>query len=340
MSQSVTAAVTLEKLKTLPTPTRLEQIKVIDSQFSFLGYPVLFARNYEEQYLILFRLTETVEALTDQPSMQLSSGFSIRNRELENKETRVTSNYLELAASRYIDISLLSAVVDEVLNEISGDSPQEIIDTCKKVIDRWKRILSLESRQKLSLIEQIGLIGELICLKHFLEIDVLPDLSSWTGPDGGVHDFEFAHQSIEVKTTMSPGSKTVNISGLWQLEQINEVPLLLLHLEIRPDPMGTTIGDLYDSIVSIAGNQADKLNLLLLNIGFDPNKRNDYSNFTFSLVQIAAYEIRDGFPKLTSSTIGEIDPTGRVSDVTYSIDLSNLEMIIASSLEALRLTWK
>ena len=340
MSQSVTAAVTLDKLKTLPTPTRLEQIKVIDSQFSFLGHPVLFAQNYEEQYLILFRLNEAVEVLTNQPSMQLSSGFSIRNRELENKETRVTSNYLELAASRYIDISLLSAVVDEVLNEIAGDSPQEIIDTCKKVIDRWKRILSLESRQKLSLIEQIGLIGELICLKHFLEIDVLQDLTSWTGPDGGVHDFEFAHRSIEVKTTMSPGSKTVNISGLWQLEQLAEVPLLLLHLEIRPDPMGTTIGDLYDSIVSIAGNQADKLNFLLLNIGFDPNKKNDYSDFTFSFVQIAAYEIRDDFPKLTSSTLLGIDPTGRVSDVTYSIDLSNLEMIIASSLEALRLTWK
>jgi len=272
MSQSVTAAVTLDKLKTLPTPTRLEQIKVIDSQFSFLGYPVLFARNYEEQYLILFRLNENVEVLNDQQPMQLSSGFSIRNRELENKETRVTSNYLELAASRYIDISLLSAVVDEVLNEIAGDIPQEIIDTCKRVIDRWKRILSLESRQKLSLIEQIGLIGELICLKHFLEIDVLQDLTSWTGPDGGVHDFEFAHRSIEVKTTISPGSKTVDISGLWQLEQFAEVPLLLLHLEIRPDPMGTTIGDLYDSIVSIAGNQADKLNLLLLNIGFEPKK--------------------------------------------------------------------
>lgn len=340
MSKSVTAAVTLDKLKTLPTPTRLEQIKVIDSQFSFLGYPVLFARNYEEQYLILFRLTETVEALTDEPSMQLSSGFSIRNRELENKETRVTSSYLELAASRYIDISLLSAVVDEVLNEIAGESPQEIIDTCKKVIDRWKKILSLESRQKLSLIEQIGLIGELYCLKYFLEIDVLQDLTSWTGPDGGVHDFEFAHQSIEVKTTMSPGSKTVNISGLWQLEQIDEVPLLLLHLEIRPDPTGTTIGDLYDSIISIAGNQADKLNLLLLNIGFDPNKRSEYSNFTFSFVQVAAYEIRDDFPKLTSSTLGGIDPTGRVSDVTYSIDLSNLEMNSASSLESLRLSWK
>jgi hypothetical protein len=340
MSQSVTAAVTLEKLKTLPTPTRLEQIKVIDSQFSFLGYPILFARNYEKQYLILFRLTETVEALTDQLSMQLSSGFSIRNRELENKETGVTSSYLELAASRYIDISLLSAVVDEVLSEISGDNPQEIIDTCKKVIDRWKRILSLESRQKLSLIEQIGLIGELICLKHFLEIDVLQDLSSWTGPDGGVHDFEFAHQSIEVKTTSSPGSKTINISGLWQLEQIDEVPLLLLHLEIRPDPMGTTIGNLYDSIVSIAGDQEDRLNLLLLNVGFDPNKRNDYSNFTFSFVQVAAYEIRDDFPKLTSSTLSELDPTGRLSDVTYSIDLSNMEMISGNSLEALRLFWK
>ena len=340
MSQSVTAAVTLEKLKTLPTPTRLEQIKVIDSQFSFLGYPVLFARNYEEQYLILFRLTETVESLTDQPSMQLSSGFSIRNRELENKETRSTTKYLELAASRYIDISLLSAVVDEVLNEISGDSPEEVIDTCKKVIDRWKRILSLESKQKLSMIEQIGLIGELICLKYFIEIDVLQDFTTWTGPDGGVHDFEFAHQSIEVKTTMSPGSKTVNISGLWQLEQIDLLPLLLLHLEIRPDPMGTTIGDLYDSIVSIAGNQVDKLNLLLLNIGFDPNKRSEYSNFTFSFVQIAAYEIRDDFPKLTSSTLVGIDPTGRVSDVTYSINLSNLEMISASSMESLRLSWE
>ena len=86
MSQSVTAAVTLDKLKTLPTPTRLEQIKVIDSQFSFLGYPVLFARNYEEQYLILFRLTETVEALTDQPSMQLSSGFSIKKLLTDGKK--------------------------------------------------------------------------------------------------------------------------------------------------------------------------------------------------------------------------------------------------------------
>jgi hypothetical protein len=339
MSQSVTAAVTLEKLKTLPTPTRLEQIKVIDSQFTFLGHPVLFARNYEEQYLILFRLTGATVALHELPSMQLSSGFSIRNRELKNKENMVTSNYLELAASRYIDISLLSAVVDEVLNEISSDSPQEIIDTCKKVIDRWKRILSLESRQKLSLIEQIGLIGELICVKHFIEINVLPDLSAWTGPDGGVHDFEFSTRSIEVKTTMSPGSKAVNISGLWQLEQINEVPLLLLHLEITPDPLGTTIANLYDSIASLAGNQLDKLNSLLLSVGFDPNKKNDYSNFTFSFVQVAAYEVRDNFPKLTSRILSGVDPTRRISDVTYSIDLSNLEMISGSSLEVLGLEW-
>jgi hypothetical protein len=340
MKQSVTAAVTLEKLLTLPKPTRLEQIKVIDSQFSFLGSPVLFARNFEEQYLILFCLRETVEALNEMSSFQLSNGFSIRTRELENKETGITSKYLELAASRYIDVSLLSAVIDEVLNEISGDSPQEIIETCKKVIDRWKRILSLESRQKLSMIEQIGLIGELICLKHFLEIDVLEDLNSWTGPDGGVHDFEFASQSIEVKTTMSPGSRTVSISGLWQLEQIDEVPLLLLHLEIRPDPMGITIGVLYDSIVSLVGNQEDKLNLLLLNVGLDPNKRNEYSNFTFSFVQVSAYEIHEDFPKLTSSTLGELDPTGRLSEVTYTIDLSNLEMISGNSLEALGLVWK
>ena len=340
MSQSLTAAITLEKLETLPKPTRLEQIKVIESQFAFLGQPVLFARNYEEQYLILFRLTEALAVLNESPSIQLSSGFSIRTRELDNKETGVTSKYLELAASRYIDVSLLSAVVDEVLNEISGDSPQEIIDTCKRVIDRWKRILSLESRQKLSLIEQIGLIGELICLKHFLETDVLQDIASWTGPDGGVHDFEFAHRSIEVKTTMSPGSKTVNISGLWQLEQTYDVPLLLLHLEIRPDPVGTTIGDLYDSIVSSAGNQVERLNLLLLNIGFDPSRRNEYSSFTFEFVQIAAYEILDDFPKLTSRSLIELDPTGRISDVAYTIDLSNLEMVSASSMEALGLSWK
>jgi hypothetical protein len=272
--------------------------------------------------------------------MQLSSGFSIRNRELENKETRATSNYLELTASRYIDISLLSAVVDEVLNEFSGDSPQKIIDTCKKVIDRWKRILSLESRQKLSLIEQIGLIGEMICVKHFIEINVLQDLSAWTGPDGGVHDFEFSTRSIEVKTTMSPGSKTVNISGLWQLEQIDEVPLLLLHLEIRPDPIGTTIANLYDSIASLAGNQLGKLNSLLLSVGFDPNKKNDYSNFTFSFVQVEAFEVRDNFPKLTSKILSGVDPTGRISDVTYSIDLSNLEMISGNTLQALGLVWK
>lgn len=340
MSYSVSAAVTLEKLKTLPTPTRLEQIKVIESHFSFVGYPILFARNYEEQFLILFRLTENVDALPNQPSMQLSSGFSIRNRELENKETKITSNYLELAASKYIDVSLLSAVVDEVLNQISGDTPEQIIDTCKKVIDRWKKILSLESRKKLSLIEQIGLIGELLCLKHFLEIDILRDVASWTGPDGGVHDFEFGNQSIEVKTTMTPGSKTVSISGLWQLEKINDLPLLLLHLEIRPDPMGINLGDLYDSIASIAGNQLEKFNSLLLNIGFEPHSRDEYSNFTFTLVQIAAYEILDDFPKLTSSSVGGIDPTGRVSDVTYSIDLSNLEITSATSLNSLRLPWK
>jgi hypothetical protein len=69
-------------------------------------------------------------------------------------------------------------------------------------------------------------------------------------------------------------------------------------------------------------------------------KKIDSIYFTFSFVQVAAYEIRDDFPKLTSSTLSQLDPTGRLSDVTYSIDLSNMEMISGNSLEALRLSWK
>jgi hypothetical protein len=177
----------------------------------------------------------------------------------------------------------------------------------------------------LSLIELIGLAGELLVVRNLITSMHDFDFECWTGPDGGIHDFEGSNYSIEVKTTIAPNSSTALISGLWQLEEIDSKPLSLLLIELRINPDGITLFDLHNEIIKLNKGPSVDFDLKLALLGVTGNILEQYADFAFSVEQISVYRIDSDFPKLTFHTLNDIDATGRISDVTYRLNLAGLE---------------
>ena len=317
---------TVAKLEMLPIPSSLEQIKVVNSDFQFNQEPILLARNSLGLYLVLFAISEPMGPSVSE-ALKLSNGFFIRNRDLVDKQTGKTRNYLELAASSIVDSKLLAAVIEEIVINIQLETEESVIETSRSVIERWKKLLSVEVRRRLSLIELIGLIGELVTLEHFLQSDANFDLSSWTGPQGAVHDFEFHSNSLEVKTTSVPGSRVATISGYAQLELTEGKPLGLLFIEIRLDPDGRRISELCQTLEKKLGQKGIALWQKLALVGIDGLTMDQYSDVGFELLYCSLYEITNTFPKITHSNIVQIDPEKRILDVIYQVDLAHIPCV-------------
>jgi hypothetical protein len=336
MSNSRAPQGTLDKLNNLPKPTRLEIVKVIESEYKCANYSILYARNYEGQFLVLFPSVDASDINWDSSPVKISDGFSVRFRTLENKSEAEKNTYLELTSFRNIDITLLAAVIDEVGRSIDGDTSAEIIEVIRTVITRWKRVLTLGTGRRLSLAELIGLAGELLFLKHLVNTVPEFEFEFWTGPDGGIHDFEGPDYSIEVKTSTVPDANSALINGLWQLEEVDSKPLRLILIELKIDPNGESISDLYKEIVALSLRDTVEFEQKLGAVGVPVNALDQYSDFSFSVNVISIYRIDEHFPKLTFRSLNEIDLSGRVSDVTYRLNVEGLETIKGSEFPNLK----
>lgn len=191
---------------------------------------------------------------------------------------------------------------------------------------RWHHLLRGGLDQKLSKEEQKGLIGELIVIRKLLlpNLSPLDAIAAWTGPLGAPKDFEIGRVCIEAKARRGAATPFVAISSEHQLDT-SGVDVLCLHVvELNGATEGTKeaftvtdiAGRLRDQITKRDVDSAYLFEKLLMSSGF--RWEDDYKDSLWIEGSSSIFEVRDTFPRITSSGC----PSG-VSNVRYSIALKD-----------------
>ncbi len=216
-----------------------------------------------------------------------------------------------------------TTICQEII-EASRDSDQHPCVVVGCVLTRWKSFLARANPRRLTGIELQGLFGELVMLEHFLREK--PDsLDNWRGPSGALHDFRCGDAAVEVKTTCSPSRTVVRINGLDQLDPAaagGELFLAVIQLD-HDDPEGDSVPTVIDRIVALLVDE-ELLGKKLQAIGYDERDREHYLKSRYKVRSANVYQVRDEFPRLAPTSSLSTTAQGRVSDVSYALDLTGL----------------
>lgn len=192
---------------------------------------------------------------------------------------------------------------------------------------RWHKLLQSGRDKRLTDEEQRGLIGELLMLEEYLlpVLGAMDAVRCWTGPLDAPHDFQVSRISVEAKARSS-SAPHISISSEFQLDVSFAHTLFLYVAQVALASKGTanacTLTDVAKRTRSeIADDDLVAVELFeerLEAVGFDWT--DDYSGQLWIIAGDSLYEVREGFPRITSSMF----PTG-VGSVRYSISLPDCE---------------
>ena len=184
---------------------------------------------------------------------------------------------------------------------------------------RWRRLL--EGARTISTSELRGLVGELLVLRHCLDIwSPTEVVDGWIGPLGAPQDFALPGLLVEAKA-VQPGSPIMEISSVDQLDSTGKLVIASVTLAtVSAEGQGFTVGRF---VSEIRGVLVD-LNAPMAVLEFDARlaaagfrEDGQMSNATFRSDGIRFFEVRDGFPALHRVQL----PVG-VIDATYEVALA------------------
>ena len=264
------------------------------------------------------------------------------------KENRKSSRLPNLRGLR-IDVHPLDEETDHLIIRLVDREQREIFHRlCLDIIEatslaateqqaiqyfltrtwRWHRLLMGAPDGRLSDEEQKGLIGELGVLERHLmpALGLSEAIQSWVGPLGEPKDFEIGQICIEAKARRGTATPHVMISSEHQLD-LSGVGILFLHVTevtAAAEGMSDTVtitdiaGRLRSEIMSHDPAAFDLFDERLVAAGFEWDV--DYSDKRWWIGPAHVFEVREGFPSITSSMI-----LGGIDKVRYRLSLKDCE---------------
>ena len=191
-------------------------------------------------------------------------------------------------------------------------------------LNLWKKLFQHGGGGFLQPHEIKGLIAEMLVLELLIrdgKRDVHETVSGWIGPLGADQDFMYSDRTIEVKA-IGPGAESISISSLEQLDCA--VPMDLILATLRPatpgEPGAIGLNALAARIEGMIAESPEALNIFkerLLEARYVEHEF--YETVLFEPTSIAAYSVRDTFPKLVRDMV----PPGIVG-ATYSIGIDSI----------------
>ena len=275
-----------------------------------------------KQRHLLIPLGDDEEEYTDSQSR----GLSIVTRDL------VVQGF---EAKRYIDITcqdnsghiIFDVIATEIAERLGKGKSREIV---ANVIAKWRRFWGHSPKEILSYEKIIGLFAELWFLYNWLfqKTDVTNAVNGWRGPFSSRHDFEMKGKSIEAKATTNVQSRIHRIHGIDQLSPPKEGVLLLFSLRLREEQSSdNNLPNLIALLQDKLKNNVEALSKFentLAVAGYSPIHNEEYSKFKFRIVDEKLYEVKEGFPCITTHLFKEGLPNG-VCQIRYSINLDGFE---------------
>ena len=208
----------------------------------------------------------------------------------------------------------------EDIIQVSARTASQNTDCGDVMLERLKRWRALLERDQagLSRSELLGLIGELVTLKHrFLpNLGAEAAVASWQGPFGASHDFLLPDASRAEAKTIAWQADSVRISSLAQLDlEAGPITLAVVRVQlvdstadgaITAPGIITQLRSALTGAIDAARGFEDGL------IAFGWHEHSQHDKLAVRIVRIDAHHVDVGFPRLTASMM----PTG-VSGVTY-----------------------
>jgi len=219
---------------------------------------------------------------------------------------------------------IFAVLCEDLITSISNETNEKkIIREVLNRFEKWKSLFNKIGLQGLKPEEQRGLFGELYFLRKFLQTnsDFLAVVSTWTGTEKQIRDFQSGSWAVEVKTTHGNNHQKVHISSERQLDTTNLETLFLYHISLEQQQnSGETLNDIVDSVTDILRTETIALNKFkskIYEVGYFDLRRNLYENIGYHIRQDEFYKVEKDFPR-----IEENDLRIGVGDVKYSIILS------------------
>lgn len=189
-------------------------------------------------------------------------------------------------------------------------------------------ILIGKKENKLSWESARGLYGEFLVIKKYLIENKFPQINiieGWHRPAPANHDFDYEEFSLEVKT-VSRDSTTVKITSQFQLDSIENKPLLLNCFRIEKIEKSNvdSLGDLFNQIKNILTPTV--FNLFEIKCVEDTfceylGPESTPLDYKFTLLEDNLYIVDQSlFPRVKKQ---DLNPA--ISKFSYSIDISSFE---------------
>lgn len=253
-------------------------------------------------------------------SFTVPQGFTFAIGSPGVKHDGYVSFFLEAANSDLNDV--FAIVVKDILDELRKQSdPEKYIVSLKQRIQKWRDFFKIPSMHRLSEKASIGLIGELMFIKHMMNLGIKNASEMWNGPIKASQDFQWERVAVEVKTTASSTMEFVHISSEMQLDSADRDSLFLVAYRLeRNDASGISLPEMIMQVSDeLEEHQRARFHANLTCLGYFKEDESCYSR-RYSLKECKSYQVNDSFPKILKSDL----PNG-IKDISYKISLKCCE---------------
>lgn len=226
----------------------------------------------------------------------------------------------DAAGARFEAYSVLASVVEDLAQGVS------FTQAVNSSVSTYRELLA--NRARLSDEKQVGLVGELLVLRHLVEIvGEKAALAAWLGPGSEEHDFVLTDVDHEVKTTLAEQRRHV-IGTETQLQRSGGRQLWLVSIQLTAGGTAVEAFGLNGLVDDIARRLDDgtAFERALESVGYRNNDRDLYRSSYLLRSRPKAFLVDDDFPCITRQMLDRtvVDPA-RVGAVSYRVDLTGIE---------------
>jgi hypothetical protein len=228
-------------------------------------------------------------------------------------------------------VTLCESIVSRIQ---AASDEQEATGLLLDELQRWQNFLESVGPEGLGAAGQQGLFGELYFLRrHVLDLGTAAaSIAGWTAPGRGLHDYEWRRLVCEVKTVATKAHHKIHIPSEKQLDTAQSKVLIYCLIVTPNRSEGGTLGEAVGSVRSAlldSPTASAQFEDGLFRWGYLDVHASKYDATRYSIVRESFYEVRDGFPRLTSA---DIRPG--IGDVGYSIALSACQPFELATIDA------
>ncbi len=216
--------------------------------------------------------------------------------------------------------SIFAKLCEDLISIIKARSCTEenLLEVIENRLEDWKEFLLSYKNVEFSLIKQMGLFSELLCLKEIVakQIGYEKAVLHWLGAEFHKQDFVLNNEAIEVKSYTTSKSPIIEISSAEQLYSDKDKFYLVAYgLSISSN--GQTCEDIICNIeqeLHDLPQTKQSFHTKLLEYGYINNIENE--KYSFVVDNIMIFSVSEKFPKITPLNLAIAIP-----GVKYSLNL-------------------